>query len=285
MRGSLFKRVRRAAEVVFLGVAILLSCLPVFSQGNLGRILGVVTDQTGGVIAGATVTVTDVQRGVSRSLMTDDSGQYSATLIPGAYEVQVDAPGFNKFDRKNITVEVGQEIRVDASLSPGSQTQTVTVTEAVPDITTTNATMGGVIENQTLTELPLSGRNYLHLLDDKPGVQMKPGGGPNSYTATDSETRPTVTWSTAYSAGMSTPAPARFWAEALEQGARSKQTCFPSMAYRKSMSCRIRRAEYGPRPGAYINIGLKSGTNAFHGTAYGFGTRSVARSHECFPYE
>ena len=159
-------------------------CQPAFSQGNLGRLMGTVTDQTGGVIAGANVSVVDVQRGVSRTLVTDDSGDYSApSLIPGQYELRVEAAGFNKFNRQNITIEVGQELRVDASLTPGSQTQTVTVTESVPDITTTNATLGGVIENQTLTELPLSGRNYLHLLDDKPGVQMKPGGGPNSYTS------------------------------------------------------------------------------------------------------
>jgi len=272
MRGLLFKRVRRAAEVLFVGVAILLSCLPVFSQGNLGRILGVVTDQTGGVIAGATVTVTDVQRGVSRSLMTDDSGQYSATsLIPGAYEVQVDASGFNKFDRKNITVEVGQEIRADASLSPGSQTQTVTVTEAVPDITTTNATMGGVIENQTLTELPLSGRNYLHLLDDKPGVQMKPGGGPNSYTSNGQRNAANGYMVDGLFSGNVNTGASAVLGGGSGAGGPEQANVLPVDGIQEINVMQDPKAEYGPRPGAYINIGLKSGTNAFHGTAYGFG--------------
>ena len=95
----------------------------------------------------------------------------------------MEAAGFSKFDRQNIDVEVGQEVRVDAALTVGAQTQTVTVTEAAPAITTTNATLGGVVENQALTELPLSGRNFLHLLTDAPGVQMKPGGGPDSYVS------------------------------------------------------------------------------------------------------
>src|SRR5262249_49628618 len=86
--------------------AVLLFAVPASPQGNLGRMSGVVTDQSGGVITGAKVTVLDVQRGVSKNLVTDNGGQYIATgLIPGPYEVTVEAMGFSTFNRKNILVE------------------------------------------------------------------------------------------------------------------------------------------------------------------------------------
>src|SRR5579864_326619 len=128
-----------------LGVSVVfwLFCLPAFSQLNYGRILGAITDQTGGVIAGATVTVTDTDRGVTRTLVTDSAGEYNApSLLPSTYTVRAEAKGFRTLDRQNLMVGVGQEIRVDLTLQPGEQTQTVTVTEALPMIETTNAELG-----------------------------------------------------------------------------------------------------------------------------------------------
>jgi hypothetical protein len=165
-----FLRPNKIAATFATSLVVLILCLPAWTQGNLGRIVGAVTDQNGGAIADANVTVRDVQRGVSRTLVTDSGGEYSApSLIPGQYEVIVEAMGFARFDRQNITVEVGQEVRVDVSLNVGAQTQTVMVTESVPDITTTNATLGGVIENQSLTELPLSGRTICIFWMTSPG--------------------------------------------------------------------------------------------------------------------
>src|SRR5579864_5682471 len=89
-------------------LGVLLFSLSVFSQGNFGRILGTVTDQSGGVIASATVTVIDTQRGVSRTLTSDEAGEYNApTLIPGTYTVRVEAKGFKKIERQNVLLEVG----------------------------------------------------------------------------------------------------------------------------------------------------------------------------------
>src|SRR5487761_2181072 len=113
--------------IKFLTVAfgVLLLCLPAFSQGNAGRILGSVFDQSGGVVAGATVTVTDTARGVTRTLTTDDAGEYNApNLIPGAYTVRAEAKGFKKLERTNIVIEVGKEVRVDLVVEPGEQEQT-----------------------------------------------------------------------------------------------------------------------------------------------------------------
>jgi hypothetical protein len=113
--------------------AVLLLCLPAFSQGSFGRILGTVSDQSGGVISGATVTVIDTERGINRALTTDDAGAYNApNLTAGNYTVRVEAKGFKRIERQGITIEVGHEVRVDLTVQPGEQNQTVTVTEAVP---------------------------------------------------------------------------------------------------------------------------------------------------------
>jgi hypothetical protein len=89
-----------------LGCIFLLSC-SLFAQGNAGRILGSLTDQSGGVIVGATVTITDTQRGVSRTLTTDSAGEYNApNLTPGTYTVRAEAKGFRALQRQNVILEV-----------------------------------------------------------------------------------------------------------------------------------------------------------------------------------
>lgn len=145
-------RAKRTTCVLGAILALLLCSLSLFSQGNFGRILGTVTDQTGGVITGATVTIIDRDRGVARTLATDDAGEYNApTLIPGTYIVRVEAAGFKRMERQNVVLEVGKEIRVDLTVQPGEQTQSVTVTEAVPLVETTNATLGGRSTMRTST--------------------------------------------------------------------------------------------------------------------------------------
>src|SRR5216684_1549294 len=161
----------KALRVLGGTLLLLLVSLPAFSQGSAGRIVGTITDQTGGAIGGATVTILDVQRGTTRTLTTDDSGAYNApNLIPGAYKVRAEYKGFKVTERQNIVLEVGQEIRVDLTLQPGEQAQTITVTEALPLVETTNAELGGTIQNQIIEGLPLNGRNFEKLLDLRPGV-------------------------------------------------------------------------------------------------------------------
>ena len=104
--------------LLLLGVLVLVS--PVFPQSSTGRILGAVTDQSGGAVAAAPVTVTNVQTGVVRNLTTDQSGQYVApNLIPGTYAVKVAANGFKTVERQNIVLEIDKDIRVDVQLGTG----------------------------------------------------------------------------------------------------------------------------------------------------------------------
>jgi hypothetical protein len=156
----------RLVRLLAVASALLALCSPTFAQLNYGRIFGAVTDQSGGTIVGATVTVLDVTRGVSRPLQTDAAGEFSApSLIPGTYTVRAEFKGFKTIERADIVVGVGQDVRIDLTMEPGEQTQTVTVTGEPPQVNTTNAQLGGTIENQGSGES--SGkRPYLHGLAD-----------------------------------------------------------------------------------------------------------------------
>src|SRR5580693_6906048 len=114
-----------------LGAGLLLLCASVslFSQGSEGRISGTVTDQSGAAIPMAKVTIVDVQRNVSRVVTTDTAGAYAApNLIPSTYEVHVEFMGFKGADRKDLVLEVAQDLRVDVAMQTGEQTETVVVT-------------------------------------------------------------------------------------------------------------------------------------------------------------
>ncbi len=180
---------RKALWVLGVVFCLLLASSPMFAQGSSGRIMGTITDQSGGVISGATVTVLDAERGVSKILITNDAGEYNApNLTPSTYKVRAESKGFSAIERANIVLEVGKEIRVDLTMQPGAQEQTVTVTEAVPLVETTNATLGGTLDNADINDMPLNGRNYQSLLSLRPGVAVQPGGGP--WTQSTNGVRP-----------------------------------------------------------------------------------------------
>jgi hypothetical protein len=253
-------------------IAVLFMCVPAFSQGSSGRILGTITDQTGGVVAGATVTVLDVDRGTSRVLTTDDAGAYNApNLTPGNYTVRAEAKGFKRIERQSVVVEVGREYRVDLTLQPGEQTQTVTVTESVPLVETTNATMGGTLENTDIIDLPLNGRDYQNLLSLRPGVQLYPGGGP--WTQSSNDTRPDeAVWMVEGVINFN-PFDARPFMN-MPGPFQDAATILPIDAIQEFNTMENPKAEYGWKSGAIVNVGIKSGTNSLHGDAYAFGRTS-----------
>jgi hypothetical protein len=260
-----------AKSIQLLGgaLAILLLCVPAFSQGNLGRILGTVTDQSGGVVAGATVSVIDTERGVTRTLTTDDAGEFNApNLTPGNFTVRAEAKGFKKLDRQNVNVGVGKEIRVDLTLQPGEQEQTVTVTESVPLVETTNATLGGTLNNADIVDMPLNGRNYQNLLGLRPGVMVQPGGGP--WTQSTNGVRPDESaWMVdgVINANFFDARPILGMPSPITDGA----TILPIDAIQEFNTMENPKAESGWKPGAVVNVGIKSGTNQLHGSAYAFG--------------
>src|SRR6202790_3477636 len=146
-------RARTIMSVLGTILGVFLFSFALFAQGNFGRILGTVTDPSGAVISGATVSIIDTQRGLARTLTTDQAGGYNdRTLIPSTYTVRVESPGFQTLNRENVLLEVGKEVRVDLTPRPGQQTQTVTVTEAIPLVDTASATLGGTLSHAEIND-------------------------------------------------------------------------------------------------------------------------------------
>jgi len=258
-----------AARALAMGVSLCLFSLSLFAQGNAGRILGAVTDQTGSAVVGASVTVTDLERGISRNLVTDEAGQYFApNLLPGMYKVRVQAGGFKILERSNIQLEVGNDVRIDLVLPPGNVMEVVQVQEEVPLVDTTSATLGGTIDNQTINDLPLNGRDYQKLLTLRPGVMIYPGGG--GWDQSANGVRPE---SNAYIVdGMTNDEPFSALSVINAPGlVGDAVTVIPIDAIQEFNTQINPKAEYGWKPGVTVTVGLKSGTNAIHGTAYAFG--------------
>src|SRR6202047_3532880 len=256
----------RVLAIVFLMLAV---AFPLTSQTTTGRILGTVSDQSGAAVAGAAVVVTDIQRSTTRAAASDASGDYVVPeLQPGVYKVRAEAKGFKTVERVNIIVEVAQDLRVDISLPTGQVSETVIVTDEVPLLNTTSSTLGGTLSNAEINDLPLNGRNYENLLQLRPGVMRYPGGGfsttsTNGLRAEDN----------AYLIdGLYNSEP--FSGQDIINGAGvvgDSATILPIDAIQGFNVQENSPAEYGWKPGAIVNVGLKSGTNTLHGTAFAFG--------------
>jgi hypothetical protein len=180
--------------------------------------------------------------------------------------------GFQAFERQNIEIGVGGDVHVDVVLMPGAQTQVVTVTEEVPTITTTHAQLEGIISGTALGDLPFSGHNYVQLLALLPTFQLRPGAGagPTAISSNGlpgdfnvyvldgvANQRPYLTTS-GVNAGYSAGGP-------------EQAVMMPTDAIQEFNVVANTKAEFGWRPGAQLNIGIKSGTNSIHGSAFALG--------------
>jgi hypothetical protein len=261
--------IRKALQVLGGTLVVLLLSLPTFSQGSAGRLVGAVIDSNGGAIAGATVTVLDVQRGTTRTLTTDESGSYNApNLIPGTYKVRAEFKGFRATERQNIILEVGQEIRVDLTLQPGEQTQTITVTESIPLVDTTNAELGGTLQSEIINNLPMNGRNFANLLQLRPGVTIYPGGSGWTQSTNGMRAHDNVYMVDGINSNDPWMAQA-VWDSVMASGDTGTLISIDAIDEFKTQE--NPRAEYGWKPGGIVNVGIKSGTNSYHGTAYAYG--------------
>src|SRR5579862_8156542 len=164
----------------FIGV-FLLAALPLLSQVEQATILGTVTDNTGSVVAGATVTVRNSGTDERRVSKTDERGNYLAQALNiGSYEVSVEHAGFRKETISGITLVVGQTARIDVKLEVGAVTQELTVKSEAPLVQTDDATISQLINTQQIRELPIpANRNMFRLALLGPG--MSPGP-PSSVT-------------------------------------------------------------------------------------------------------
>ena len=263
-------------------VAIMIVCLAVSmsAQTTTGRILGSVTDQSGAAVAGASVVVTDVQRASSRTATTDESGNYLIpALPPGTYTVRAEAKAFKTVERAGVVLEVATDAQIDLKLTPGDVKETVVVSGDVPLVNTTSATLGGTLSNKEINDLPLNGRNYENLLQLRPGVMRYPGGGFSTTSSNGLRAEDNAY----FIEGLFNSEP--YSGQAVVNGAGiagDSATILPIDSIQEFNIQQNPPAEYGWKPGSVVNVGLKSGTNSVHGTAFAFGRDGVMDARNYF---
>jgi hypothetical protein len=253
-------------------VAFLLAVsLGMSAQTFRGTILGTVTDNSGAVIAGATVTARNGATGLQRTTQTSADGSYSIPELPlGTYSITVTQSGFQTFVANGVVVDVATERRVDASLKPGSVSTKVEVSgDLLPQVETTSAELGGTLTADTIENLPVNGRDYQKLIYLNPGVAGSPdqiSDSPGSYG----------TFSMNGSRGRSN----NFLLDGtdMNDGYRNDPaineagvfgdpaTILPIDAVAELRVLSNYEAEYGRNSGAVINIVTKNGTDQLHGS-------------------
>ena len=247
-----------------VAVSLLLSVFT-FAQTPSGEISGVISDPNGSVVAGVKVVLTNIATNAAREVQTNESGLYSfPALPPASYTLKAEKAGFRGVERKNIEVLIGSANRIDFTLEVGEMTSVVEIAGGAPILQSENASIGTVIENRSIVELPLNGRNYLQLTSLIPGAttngpasaqgQQRMGGQRNSFALNVSGQR------------------IHFNHYSLD-GIENTDLNFNSYMLLPSIDA-IREfkvesglfdAEYG-RAIAQVNVSTKSGTNQFHAT-------------------
>ena len=244
---------RRSTASLVLAVVL---AAHVRAQVGAGEITGVVRDQAGAVVAGATITVTEVNTNRRRVAVSTADGVYTAAgLAPGDYRVDVELSGFKPVRRGAIRVSTGEKARIDFTLAVGGVREQVAVTAAAPALRTESGGLGTIVDQQQLAQLPLNGRSFITLASLAPGVALPPasafprinGGRPrtNEYL---------------------------FDGISVLQPEPGQVAFFPVVDAIQEF--RIERnspaAEFGRFNGGVINLTTRAGTNAFHGAGFEF---------------
>ena len=256
-------------RIVHVSLVILLLCNASIAQTSQGRILGTVTDEHGAAVKAAKVVITNIETAASRTLETNEAGDYVApNLAPGLYRVVAEAAGFKRVERTSVRLEVAKDLRIDLALPAGQLSESVTVTDEPPAIETTNTTLGGTFSNKSINDLPLNGRDFQNLVVLRPGVQRSPGGGFLSISSNGN--RPEN--NNFIVDGTDNNDPYYGTTVINAEGVQGTPgTILPIDAIQEFNTEISPKAEYGWKAGAVVNVGIKSGTNQLHGAAYAFG--------------
>jgi hypothetical protein len=268
---------RRPFGACLVILVLLVAGTNLFSQTDTGSIAGTVTDPTGAVIPGATITATSTDTGLKLSAMSNDTGQFTILAVPrGNYSVSTDVSGFDP-QTIAVTVTVTTQQNVAFELKPAGASTTVQVTAAAPLVDTANATIGANIEGRQVTELPLNGRNFSSLALLTPGVtrgaygDVASGGGSSNNTETS---RNNESGAAAISVNGLRPQADNYILDGVDNNDGLVNTIlfFPNIDATQEfqVNTNIAPAEYGRAGGAIVITSLKSGTNQFHGSAFWF---------------
>jgi hypothetical protein len=263
-------RMTRIIPALFVLAATLLVAPPVFAQFDTATVVGSVRDNSGGVIPGATVTLTNLETGVTVTRVTDENGNFEfMTVRIGRYNVTAELEGFATALAASVQVTVGARQRVDLRLEPGQVSETVEVVGAATRLETDSSARGTIITAQQAVELPLNGREYSGLVLLSPGVRLSPLSTGSTSTVREGSFNINGLRSTFNN----------FLLDGLDNNAYgtsnqgfSNQVMQPSpdaVAEFKVITNNV-SAEYGRSAGATINVASRSGTNNFRGAAWEF---------------
>ena len=257
----------------FFSLAVLLCFSSILSaQTFRGGIQGMVTDPSGAAVVGADVTVKSADTGLTRTVATNDQGEYLFTELPlGTYSVSVNKSGFGPKVTNGITVAVSVNTRADVQLVPGEVKQEVVVTAEAPIIDTTGNTMGGTIQANQLANLPINGGDFAKLLTLVPGSASDPNGdsdspgsfGTFSINGNRGRSNNYLLDGTDMNDGYRND-PAINEAGVFGTPA----TLLPIDALQEIGILSNMEPEYGRNSGAVVNIVTKSGTNKIHGSVF-----------------
>jgi carboxypeptidase family protein len=250
-----------------VGLTWLLLCAPCFAQ-TLGTITGAVKDTTGAMVPGATVTVVNKATNATRTTSSNEVGLFDfPALPPGVYSVKTELDGF-KTTSRDVELQVQQTARVDFTLELGTISEMATVSGMSPLVETSNATVGTVIENRRIVELPLNGRNYLQLVALSPNVSADfagPGQAGDRQGGTRSNQQ------------LSVSGQRREFNYYTLDGVDNTDVNFNTYIFQPSVDALeefkvqtgVYSAEFG-REASQVNVVTKSGTNNLHGTLFEF---------------
>src|SRR3989449_2903774 len=231
----------------------------IFGQGGTATISGVVRDTSGALVPGVTITVKHVDSGLIRTVMTSETGNYSAPALPvGPYEITTTMPGFKQAVRLGINLAVGQEAVIDLTLEVGANAEQVTVSEEAPLVNTTLASTSGLISEQQVKDLPLNGRSFDNLLVL------------NVSTSNPSSNVNNGAWTAFSVAG-----------KRMDMGV-SRQLLGVDAVREFNVLPHSYGAEYGKRAGGQISVVTSSGTNQLHGSVFEYLRNSALDARNFF---
>jgi hypothetical protein len=259
--------VRRALLCSTVLLSFLLLLAPLLGQSTGGRILGRVADSTGAVISGVKVTLVNEATGVGRDTTTNESGDYTfIEVVPGNYRAEYSLSGFKKFIRTNVTLDVNQVLTLNTTLQPGGASEVVEVTSQAPLVDTTSTQLGAVVDDRSVSELPLNARDTYQFLQLQPGVMSTVGSSNSIAYGSDRAGAVSVNGGRGRANNFSVNG-----GDANDQFVNlpTVQPSPDSIAEFRVLTNTF-DAEYGRNSGSVVNVITKSGTNDWHGNLYEF---------------